>query len=92
MPACGAARVLRRLPTLGRMGGEWGCSFSRRSTGPEAPLGWRPSAEAAKQLAEQHADAHQCRPLGPWIQAERAWFLETTCGSYVVAPWRAARP
>ena len=67
------------------MGGEWRCSFSRRSMELEELLGSQPSAEAAKQMAEQHAQAHQCQPLGSWIQAESAWFLETTCGSYIVA-------
>ena len=72
MPACGVASLLRRLPTLGRMGGEWLCSFSRRSMELEELLGSQPSAEAAKQMAEQHAQAHQCQPVGPWIQVERA--------------------
>ena len=84
------AILIRLLPTLGRMGGEWACSFSRGGTAPEEPLGRRPSAAAARRVAEQHADAHQCRPLGPWIRAESAWFLETTSGTYVVARSRAA--
>ena len=72
------------------MGGEWACSFSRHGTEPEEPLGTRPSAETARGLAEQHARAHQGQVLGPWIQAEGAWFLETTVGTYVIAPTRAA--
>jgi hypothetical protein len=67
------------------MGEEWVCSFSQHSRRPEAPLGQRPSREAAQHVAEQHAHAHRCQPLGPWIQAESTWFLETTCGTYIVA-------
>ena len=76
------------------MGGEWLCSFSRLSTEPEALLGRLPSVDEAKQLAEQHAHAHQCQPRGAWVQAESAWFLEATCGTYIVAraPGREARP
>jgi len=81
---------MRLLPTLGRMGEEWVCSFTRRSTEPEEPLGQRPSCEAAQQVAEQHAHAHRCQLLGPWIQAESAWFLETTCGTSIVARAPAA--
>jgi hypothetical protein len=73
------------------MGGKWACSFSRRGMEPEEPLGWQPSAEVAKEVAEQHAQAHQCQPLGPWIQAESAWFLVTSCSTYVVARAPAAR-
>jgi hypothetical protein len=72
------------------VGGAWTCSFSRRSTEPEERLGRRLSVEAAKRLAEQHAQAHRCLPTEPWIQAERAWFLETTCGTYIFAPSRGA--
>jgi hypothetical protein len=72
------------------MGGEWACAFSRHGTEREERLGSRLSAEAARHVAEQHAQTYQCQLLGPWIQAERAWFLETTCGTYIIAPSSAA--